>query len=497
MKKFDFLIIGTGAGNIVLDAALDAGLNCAVIEKGHFGGTCLNRGCIPSKVLITPADVLREVERLRGLGILQGELSINWQNLKQAVFAKTAEHQAILEEYQAEDNLTIYQGIAEFVDNYTVQVSGPDGTTELITADTIVIAAGARTNIPPIEGLSQVDYLTSESFFGDKFPEQPYKSLTILGGGVIAVEFAHLFASYGTKVNIVQRNVALLPRMDREITQSLEKAFHEDPLIDVYLRQNTLTASQDANGITIKLQDKVSGEEKFITSEALLIAPGVISNGDLLHLERTGLALDDRKYIHTNEYLETSLPHIYALGDIVGHQQLRHKANHEAEVLAHNLFGGQEQRRRVNYEVMPAGVFSHPQIAAVGLSEEELKERNIEYRVSKFHYADTAKGYALGIRPEDRDEFVKVLSAVDSGEILGVHIVGPEATVLIQPYINIMTLAVKDLPYYHPEIASAQTKKDRQAKSEVLVFDTSKAITETPVIHPALSEVAIWACDNF
>ena len=500
MQNFDFLIIGTGAGNIVLDAALDAGLKCAVVEKGHFGGTCLNRGCIPSKVLITPADYIHEVEHLKRCGILKGELKIDWPSLKEAVFAKTAEHRDILEEYLAESNLTVFQGTAEFKDNHTIIVNKNDGEKEEVAADTIVIAAGARTNVPPIDGLDQVEYLTTETFFADKFPDRPYKSLTIVGGGVIAVEFAHLFATYGTEVNIVQRNVALVPRMDREISNSLYKSYTANPNISVFLNQNTLSASQDESGITLKIQDKKSCEEREITAEALLIAPGVISNGDSLHLERTDLTYDKRNYIYTNEYLETAVPNIYALGDIVGHQQLRHKANHEAEVLAHNLFGaGSEKgqaRRQVNYEIMPAGVFSYPQLASVGASEEELKERGVDYRVDKFYFADTAKGYAMGYRSEEYDDFVKVLAAKNSGEIYGVHIVGPNATVLIQPYVNVMNLAKTSQPRYHEEIASDRTQYERQENFQALDIDACAAIADAPVIHPAASEVAIWACEK-
>ncbi len=496
MKHYDFLIIGTGAGNIVLDQALEQGLSCAQIEKGDFGGTCLNRGCIPSKILITPADLMREVARLRNLGILKGELEVDWSNLKDRLFAKTKENQDILAEYKAEANLDVYQGTGYFVEDKVLQVKQKDGSTsEKITADIIVLAGGSRTNIPPIKGLDKVTYLTSETFFQKSFPKKPYQSLTIIGGGVIATEFAHLFANYGTKVNIVQRNVRLVPKLDHELSATLLKHF-EDRGINCFLNQNSLQVEQDNLGIHLTIEDKSTKNKQTLTSEALLIAPGVVSNADLLQLDKTTIKTDERNYVLTNEYLETSVPNVYALGDLVGQQQLRHKANYEAEVLAFNLFSpeAKERRRQVRYDFMPSGVFSDPQLACVGMTEEELQSKNIAYKVGRFDFADSAKGYALGI-DHSENLFTKVLLSEDD-QLLGVHIAGPNATDLIQPYINLLYIAQSTSPIYNSEIATRRTVQERKLAPRQLRAHYAEALSDAVVIHPSLSETSIWAAST-
>ncbi|NLJ94208.1 MAG: NAD(P)/FAD-dependent oxidoreductase, partial [Clostridiaceae bacterium] len=197
MRKFDYLVIGAGAANIVTDAAIDSGKTVAIIEKDRFGGTCLNRGCIPTKSLITPLDYKQDFERLKSLGLVEGEFKINYDKLKERTLNHSQKHsQLVLDEYQNEENVTVFQGEAFFTGEKTLQVRLNDGTlSEELTAENIVIANGAKTRVPDdIQGIQDIDYLTSEKFFGDSFPDKPFKSLTILGGGVIAAEFAHFFS---------------------------------------------------------------------------------------------------------------------------------------------------------------------------------------------------------------------------------------------------------------------------------------------------------------
>ena len=206
MKKYDLVVVGSGAGFIVLDAALERGLSCALVEKDQFGGTCLNRGCIPSKMLVYPADLIREAERAPKLGVDLGKPKVDWQRLGERMFEKINMNKYIREEYLDTPNLDVYEGTAAFVDGHTMQVAFKDGTVSPpFTAQRFVLAGGARSRQPQIEGLSAINPVTYETFFGPRFPKKPWKSLTIIGGGIIATEFAHIFSAMGTQVTIIGR----------------------------------------------------------------------------------------------------------------------------------------------------------------------------------------------------------------------------------------------------------------------------------------------------
>ena len=199
MKKYDVIVIGAGAGNIVVDAAVAAGKSCALVEKGRFGGTCLNHGCIPTKVMIHLADLLRDIEEGQKIGLNVLRPSVNWPVLKRRVREKIDDANLVKRFYQETDGLTVYEGTATFTNSHNLEVALHSGGTETITAPKIILATGGKTMIPPIKGLENVGYITSETFFGHAFPDNPYKSLIIVGGGAIGTEFAHLFSSFGTR----------------------------------------------------------------------------------------------------------------------------------------------------------------------------------------------------------------------------------------------------------------------------------------------------------
>lgn len=497
MKHYDFLIIGTGAGNIVLDAALDAGLRCAQIEKGKFGGTCLTRGCIPTKTLITPVDMKRDLEALKRTGVIKGDIEIDWTALGKRMWDKINESKDILEEYREEDNLDVYQGTGFFTEDKVLRVEYDDGTlSEPMTADTIVIAAGARTRTLDIENLEDVGYITSETFFGDKFPERPYKSLAIIGGGVIAAEFAHLFNGLGTDVTIIQRNCRLVPRMDIEIAQTLGKSFAAAG-IRTEFNKDTVRVERDGDEKVLIAVDHITGEESRYRAEEILLAPGVVSNADTLKLDNTSITVNDADYIVTNEYLETSVDGVYAMGDINGRHQLRHVANYEAEALAYNLTEAKDggRRKAVRYDIVPAAIFTYPQIGSVGMTEEQarLSDDVKQPGVGYFYYGHTAKAFAMGIKPDDEDHYAKVIADLDDNRILGAHIIGPEASVLIQPYVNLLNTGHFEQPVIAPEIGSERTARERRERERFIEPNTLDAVNDTMVIHPALSEVAVWA----
>lgn len=510
MKKYDVIVIGTGAGNIITDAALDSGLKVAQIEKGKFGGTCLTRGCIPTKVMVTVADFIRENQKVKEIGIETENVKIDWQKLSERVWAKIDESIDILEEYKREENLDVYEGTGYFVADKVLQVRyNKGGISEEITADKIIIAAGARSRrLDNIEGAKEINYITSEDFFGEKFPKKAYKKLIIIGGGAIGTEFAHFFSSIGTEVTLIQSRDRLIPRADKAVSEKLGKMLQK---FGVNIRYDSeIKSFALKNGEkTVIIKNKLSGDESEHSADEILVAAGVIPNTDLLELKNTNIVLNEAGWIRTNEFLETSVDSVYAIGDINGHGQLRHKANYEADIIVNNLFpvalpvgqiedGKEVERRFARFDLIPSVVYTYPQVAQMGLSEEEAKkiakQKNWDIRVGYNYYSSTAKGYALGYNDGEVDDgFVKVIIDAKSKKILGAHIVGKEASLLIQPYVTMLTTGEIEHVIYEAEIGSEQTMRMRARKySRYLDPQKVTSITESITAHPALTEVAMW-----
>ncbi|MDO4719103.1 MAG: FAD-dependent oxidoreductase [Peptostreptococcaceae bacterium] len=473
MKHYDVIVIGTGAANIILEAAMEKGLSCAQIERGKFGGTCLTRGCIPTKVMVTAADRIREIEEAGTVGVEAGKPRINWNRVKERVWKKIDESLELREFYLSQENLDVYEGEGYFTDKKTLRVKLHNGElSEPMTADKIFIAVGGRTNVPSIEGLEETGYLTSETLFGEKYPEKPFEELIVLGGGAIGTEFAHIFAAAGTKVSIVQRNVRLLPKEDEEISEQIYKELSLRG-VDVHLNQQSVSVRLLPEGKKeLTLRDKSSGEIRKIAADEILVCPGIVSNADSLHLEKTDVAVDEKGWIITDLWLKTTAEGIWACGDVNGKQQFRHKANYEADILAYNLFlkEEKEESRRADYSLVPAVTFTYPQVAHIGLTEKQAKEAGRQLLIGRHRYAQTAKGYALGYLEEGvHDAFAKLIVDKSTGDLLGMHIIGPEASLLIQPYVNLMSAAKMNLP-----------------------AGKLSTVRQTMVPHPALSEAAIW-----
>lgn len=496
MKKYDVIVIGTGSGNIILEEALKKGLSCAQIEQDKFGGTCLTRGCIPTKVMVTAADRLYEIEDAQALGIKAGKPEVDWETIGRRVWQKIDESKDLRDFYLQEENLDVYEGEAYFTGNHSLKVRlNAGGESEEITAPKIFVGVGGRTKVPAIEGLDKVPYATSEDFFGKGWPTEPYKDVIVIGGGAIGCEFAHIFRAFGARVQLVQHNVRLLPKSDAELSAALLHNFKLDG-ITVYLNKETPSARPDGDGVVLTIRDRADDSLTDIRADLLFICPGIVPNSDRLGLENTDITVNDRGWIPTNEFLETSVPGIYAFGDINGLHQFRHKANYEADILAYNHFLSRSEtdRRWARYDNVPAVTYTHPEVADVGLSEEAAEKVGHRVRIGRWHYYETAKGFALGYTPDsDRKAFAKLIIDAASGNILGMHAIGPYASTLIQPYVNLMNAGDTPLVPLHPEIASPDVKKWRSLS---LVRDMNphnwRTVRETMVPHPALSEVGIW-----
>jgi mycothione reductase len=497
LQKFDLAVIGSGSGLDVANAAYQQGLRVAVIEKGKMGGTCLNRGCIPSKLLIHSADVAETIKSAHVFGLKVEGFSVDFHSIVEQV-NETVDLQSekIRKSFEGRENPKLFANECKFVGEKIISIE-PDGNSShhnsssgnrynesiMITADKILIASGTRPRIPEINGLKESGYITSDEAL--RLNKQP-KVLTIIGGGYIACELAHFFGALGTKINIIQTRQVLIPDEDEEISKKFTETFSKK--YNVYLGYETTFVSKENNNNNNNNSSKfhviaknASGKQIQLDSDELLIAAGRIPNSDRLDLEKTGVKINKKGFVITDRYLETNVKGIFALGDAIGRYLFKHSANYEAQYAFYNTLHP-DRMIPISYYAMPHAIFSSPQVAGVGFTEQELAKKQqknnkqndnmnntkniIDYRKSVYHYIDTAMGLAI----KDHDGFVKFLIGKKDGKILGCHIIGTQASILI-----------------HEVLAAMRGYTDDNGDG------TIENITKSIHIHPALSEVVARA----
>lgn len=485
MTKYDLVVIGSGVGLNILDTALRRGLKCALVESGKIGGTCLTRGCIPSKVLIYPADIIREAQHAKKVGIKFKLEKIDWDLIAKRMWSQIQESSEMEEHLSHDSKLTFYKGIGEFIGEYQMQVKLIDRV-ETFEGEKFVLASGARSLIPPIKGLEDVGYITSESFFGDKFPKKPWKSLAIIGGGIIAAEFAHLFSAVGTKVTIIEMLPRLVYTEEPEISNLLEQNFRE--YMTVLLNKKAIACEKKKNLKIITVEDVNTNEKSEVSAEEILVATGRRSNSDLLKVENTGVDTDKRGWITTNAYLETSKENIWCVGDANGLFQFRHKANYEAEICAHNIFVEENEKMVADYSAVPWAIFTFPEIGHVGITEKEAIDQGFKIYVAINRYSSVARGFAMGFDENDIDNGLVKLVIDQSRKILGAHVIGPHASILIQPFVYLMNAG------FVCNIEMPEEKEPHLVFSKTCPESGSfMPIYRSQVIHPSLNEVTAWA----
>ncbi|RZN38568.1 MAG: dihydrolipoyl dehydrogenase [Methanophagales archaeon ANME-1-THS] len=422
MKEYEVIVIGSGAGMIVTEAAVSHGLKVALVDKGPLGGTCLNVGCIPSKMLIAPADRVVEIQEAKRLGIDTEIIHINFNLIMEQMRKMIKDAQDHMRRgIMVTRNLDFYEAEAQFTDEYTLEIKG-----KRIKGEKIFIASGARPSVPPIKGLDKIAFLTNENVL--KLEKRP-ESLIIIGGGYIAAEYGHFFAAMGTEVTIMQRRDRLVPNEEPEIADLLKREMAKR----MRLLTNTAVTEvkKTGEGYAVIGKDKSTNEEQELHAEEIMIATGRRSNADLLKVENTGVETDEQGFIKVNDYLETSKTNIWAFGDAIGKQMFRHVANREALVAWHNSIHA--EKVKMNYHAIPHAVFSHPQIASVGLTEAQARTEH-EILVGKAYYSEVAMGEAM----RETESFAKAIVDKQSRKILGFHIIGPYAPILIQEVSNTM-----------------------------------------------------------
>ncbi len=430
-EHFDLVIVGTGSGNSILDERFDD-QTVAIIERGTFGGTCLNVGCIPTKMFVHTADVAGAPREGSRLGVRETLDGVDWPAIRDRIFGRIDPIAAGGRRYRIEDcpNVTVYEGTARFTGERRLEIDLNEGEPVTITGDQVVLATGGRPVIPEVPGIHQVPYFTSDTVMRlDRLPRR----LAIWGGGYISAEFSHVFSAFGVEVTVVCRSPRLLRHEDDDISDRFTELARTR--WDVRLQREVRRVRRNADGIRLHLQ--AGDREEEVEADSLLVATGRRPNGDLLNLPVAGVDADPDGRILVDRFQRTSAPGVWALGDASSPYLLKHVANHEERVVQHNLLHPSDLRE-TDHRFVPHAVFSSPQVASVGLTEREAGARELRFVTSHQDYAGVAYGWAL----EDTSGFCKLLADPATGVILGAHIIGYEASSLLQPLVQAMHFPV-------------------------------------------------------
>jgi len=427
VEHFDIAIIGTGSGNSILDGRY-ADKRIAICEQGVFGGTCLNVGCIPTKMFVYAADVAHTVRESARFGVDAHIDGVRWPDVVSRVFGRIDPIAEGGENYRrSAPNVTVYASRTRFAGRSAEGFRLRTDAGAEFTAERVVIAAGSRAMVPEVIADSGVEFHTSDTIM--RIPDLP-EHLVIVGGGFIAAEFAHVFSALGSRVTVVIRGAAMLSHCDDTIRDRF--ADIATTKWDIHSNRTPAEVRREGSKIVIGLSDGSS-----VRGDALLVATGRIPNGDLLDAESVGVALEGSRVI-VDEYQRTSTPGIFALGDVSSRYQLKHVANHEARVVQHNLLQNWDDTANMvasDHRYVPAAIFTDPQIAAVGLTEKQALAAGFDINVKVQDYADVAYGWAM----EDTTGIAKIIAERGTGAILGAHIMGYQASTLIQPLIQAMS----------------------------------------------------------
>ncbi len=487
MADFDLVIVGTGSANSIPGPEFDD-WSIAIVERGTFGGTCLNVGCIPSKMFVYAADVADTIATAGDYGIAARFDSADWPAIRDRVFGRIDPIAGGGRDYRfgAEcPNITVFEGDARFVSDRRLAVRMTDGSTESVSGRHVVLGAGARAFLPPYRGLGTVPFHTSDTVMRlDSLPE----SMIVLGGGYIACELGYVFSALGTKVTVINRGERLLRAEDDDVSAAFTTAAqrHFDLRLGATVtsvrggaatrdavRGGAATGSTvrsgaaefvcaadgspSAQGNSYTVEFDRGGRAESATADVLLVATGRVPNGDQLALDLAGVDDDDGRVL-TDEFFRTSAAGVWAFGDLSSETQLKHLANAQVRALRHNLLVAEGQAdgpmRTVREHLVPHAVFSHPQVASVGLTERAARAAGLPISVGNKPFGHTAYGWAM----EDTASFAKLIAHAETRELLGAHIIGPQASTLIQQLIQGMTFGqtvdqmAREQFYIHPAL---------------------------------------------
>ena len=442
MEEKDIAIVGGGPGGYV--AAIHAahlGANVALVEKDMLGGTCLNRGCIPTKALVKSMEVLLETRRAGDIGIDVGDVKVNFQK----VMARKSNvvHQLVsgVEQLMKANKVAVYRGTGRMLSPRLIKVND-----EEISARKVIIATGSESTPLPVPGLELPGVLTTDDIL--ELKELP-ESLVVVGGSHVGAEFACIFNAFGTKVTIVKRRPLQLEPVDEEIGRRFAQTLPGQG-IEVKIGAAVKAIRQEGSILRV-VWDAPEGEQG-VEGQMVLMATGRAPYTDGLGLSEVGVNME-KKAVVVNERLETNIPDVYAIGDVIGKSMLAHVASYEGEIAVENALG---RSRQADYRAVPSCVFTQPEIAGVGITEKEARERGIPHKVSKFPFAACGRAVAM----DEKVGMVKIICDAESGRVLGMHVMGPHASDLIAEGVLAIQLGAtaKDVVYTihaHPTLPEA------------------------------------------
>jgi dihydrolipoamide dehydrogenase len=462
MSSFDVVIIGSGPGGYVSAIrCAQLGFKTAIIEKyATLGGTCLNVGCIPSKALLASSHHFEELQHFADHGIeVSGEVKVNLEKMiarKQAVVDQTSGGVKYLMD---KNNVTVLEGLGSFVDATHVLVSKKDGTSETIEAKNVIIATGSKPSSLPFISIDKERIITSTEAL--KLPEVP-KHLVIIGGGVIGIELGQVYLRLGAQVSVVEYLDRIIPGMDSSLSKELTKVLKKQGM-KFYTSHKVKSVVRNGNAVTVQA-DNAKGETVSLEGDYCLVAVGRRPYTDGLNADKAGVKVSDRGQIEVNDHLQTNVSTIYAIGDVVRGAMLAHKAEEEGVLVAEILAG---QKPHIDYNLIPGVVYTWPEVAAVGKTEEQLKEAGVAFKSGSFPFKALGRARAGG----DTDGFVKILADATTDEVLGVHMIGARCADLI---------------------AEAVTAMEFRASAE----DISRMSHAHPTFAEAIKEAALAATDN-
>jgi dihydrolipoamide dehydrogenase len=451
MSSFDVVIIGSGPGGYV--AAIrcaQLGMNTAIIEKySTLGGTCLNVGCIPSKALLASSHHYSEIAHFAEHGIeVSGDVKVNLEKMisrKQAVVDQTSGGVKFLMD---KNKITVFEGKGSFIDATHIAVEKADGTKETLEAKYVIIATGSKPSSLPFIKIDKERIITSTEAL--KLKEVP-KHLIIIGGGVIGIELGQVYLRLGAQVSVVEFMDRIIPGMDGSLSKELMKVLKKQGM-KFYVSHKVKSVVRKGNIVTVQAEN-AKGETVTLEGDYSLVSVGRRPYTDGLHADKAGVIISDRGQIEVNDHLQTSVSNIYAIGDVVRGAMLAHKAEEEGTMVAEILAG---QKPHINYNLIPGVVYTWPEVAAVGQTEEQLKAAGVDFKSGSFPFKALGRARAGG----DLDGFVKILADSNTDEVLGVHMIGARCADLIAEAVTAMEFRasaedISRMSHAHPTYAEA------------------------------------------
>ena len=420
-EKFQAVVIGGGPGGYVCAIRLaQLGLKTACIEsRGTLGGTCLNVGCIPSKSLLNLSEEFHKVQNLSNKGIEIGEVKLNLSKMMKSKDKAVTILTKGVEFLLKKNKVTYFKGTGSFKSKNEVSIKDEKNKETIISSEKIIIATGSvPVSLPGIDFDEKIIVSSTGALKLEKVP----KKMVVVGGGYIGLEMGSVWSRLGSEVHVIEFLDHITPGMDKEISQEFMKILKKQG-INFHMQHKVEVVKTNGSGAIISTKDK-DGNKKDFNTDIVLVSVGRKPNTNGLNLEKIGVKLDDRKRIKTNKDFQTNVKNIYAIGDVIVGPMLAHKAEDEGIAVAENIAG---QSGHVNYNTIPGVIYTTPEVASIGQTEEQLKEKNIKYRTGKFSFMANSRAKAI----DDSEGFVKILADEKTDKVLGAHLIGPHAGELI------------------------------------------------------------------